>query len=144
MYSYVVTSHKPTAVNHSLICNFTGPDERNLVVARGNYLEISTLRDDGLTTELPEVSLFGRIASLGHCRIATLNQDVLFVLTERKHFCVLSYDIPTQKIVTRAAGNAKDKSGRDLETGIFAVVDPDNRMVAMALSEGQMKVVIKP
>ena len=32
MFNYHVTAHRPTAVSRSLVANFTGPDDVNLVV----------------------------------------------------------------------------------------------------------------
>jgi DNA damage-binding protein 1 len=32
-FNYVVTAHKPTAVTHSVVANFTGPNDINLITA---------------------------------------------------------------------------------------------------------------
>ena len=32
-YNYVVTAHKPTAVTQSVVANFTGPNDINLITA---------------------------------------------------------------------------------------------------------------
>jgi DNA damage-binding protein 1 len=138
-YSYVVTSQKPTAVFHSLVCSFTSSVDRNLVIARGNHIEIHTFREDGLSAEF-DVPLFGKIASLDSYRPHNLDQDLIFILTEKKHFCILGYDAATKKLVTRASGNVKDRVGRDIESGQRAFIDPDNRVIGMLLYEGLLKV----
>jgi DNA damage-binding protein 1 len=142
MYSYVVTSQKPTSVQHALQCNFTGPNDKNLILGKGNYLEVKTFNSETaeLTVEL-EVPLNGAIASLNCFRPTSSNQDVLFILTEHKHICVIGYDSSTKKLVTRATGNCKDRIGRELECGVTAIVDPENRYICMMLYEGLMKMI---
>jgi DNA damage-binding protein 1 len=138
-YSYIVNSQKPTAVQHTVVCSFTSPLETNLILARGNHLEIQTLKEDGLAPIL-DVALFGKITSLDFYRPVNSNQDVLFILTEKKHYSVIGYDSLNKKLVTRALGNVKDRVGRDIETGQRAFIDPDSRMIAMLLYDGLLKV----
>lgn len=138
-YSYVVTSQRPTAVSFSIVCNFTGEEDKNLIIAKGNFLVIYAVRPEGLEVVV-ETPLFGRIKSLDYYRPHGSKTDVLFVLTERKSFCVLGYDGDTQKIITRAVGNVRDRAGRDVEIGQRGIVDPDYRMIGMMLYEGQLKV----
>ena len=140
-YSYVVNSQKPTAVQHTIVCNFTSPTDRNLIIAKGNHLEIQTLAEDGLTPIL-DVGLFGKITALDFYRPANTHQDVIFVLTEKKHFSVIGFDSINKKLVTRAAGNVKDRVGRDIESGQRGFIDPNNSMIAMLLYEGLLKVII--
>lgn len=141
MYSYVVTSQKPTAVQHAVMCSFTSPGARNLIIGRGNHLEIKTFNSETneLSVEL-EVSLNGVIASLNPFRMGDSTQDVLFVLTDHKHICILSYDAQSKRLVTKATGNCKDRIGRELECGVTAVVDPENRYICLMLYEGLLKV----
>lgn len=139
-YNYVVTSQKPTAVSVALVCCFTGKSDQNLVLAKGNRIEIHTLTPEGLLPIL-DVPLYGRITAMAAFRPPTLVQDVLFVLTERKHFCILSFDNSTRRIVTRTMGNLRDKVGRDLETGSLGLIDPDNRVIGIFLYEGLMKII---
>lgn len=140
MFSYVVTSQKSTAVQNSVICNFTGPNDRNLIIGRGNHLEVHTLRDNGLCAE-QDLYLFGKISALEFYRPSSMNQDVLFVLTERKYFCILGYDEVSRKVVSRATGNIKDRVGRELESGIKAIVDPEYRVIGAVLYEGLLKII---
>lgn len=139
VYTYVVGSQKPTAVNHSLVCNFTSPSDQNLILARSNHLEIHTLKESELVGVL-DVSLFGNVLSIAVYRHSTLNVDVLFVLTDKRHFCVLGYDADNRKIITRAVGSVKERVGKELECGQRGFIDPDSRMIGMLLYEGLIKV----
>lgn len=138
-YSYVVSSQRSTAVSHSIVCSFSSPGAKNLVVAKGNYLLVYLVSEDALTL-LTETPLFGKIKCLDFYRPANLETDALFVLTERKSFCVLGYDAATGKLTTRAVGNVRDRAGRDVEIGQRGLVDPNFRMIGMVLYEGQLKV----
>jgi hypothetical protein len=60
---YVVSAQKPTVVHTAVKCNFTAPDEMNLVVAKGHMLEVFMVTADGLSS-LFEMSLFGTVATL--------------------------------------------------------------------------------
>jgi DNA damage-binding protein 1 len=140
-YSYVVNSQKPTAVHHAVVCSFTSPLDTNLIIAKGNHLEIQTLKEDGLAPVL-DVALFGRITALDFYRPANSTQDVIFILTEKKNFSVIGYDTINKKLITRAIGNVKDRVGRDIETGQRGFIDPDHRMIAMLLYDGLLKVTI--
>ena len=119
MYSYVVTSQRATSVNHSILCNFTDKANKNLIISRGNHLEIHTLREEGLEAE-HDVELYGTIRAIDHY-IPNNSEDglsYLLVLTDRKVFSILSYDIATKSIITRTTGSLKDRAGREIEMGL--------------------------
>ena len=139
MYSYVVTSQKPTAVKHAVVCSFTGPTDKNLILGRGTNLEIRTWQGENLVSEL-EVSLCGKIASIVSYRPHGAITDVLFILTEHKHFCVLAFDPVGRKVITKATGNSRDRVGRDLDAGMRTIVDPESRYICMLIYEGLLKV----
>jgi len=42
-YTYVVTAQKPTSINYSLVCNFTGSDveeSQDLIVCKGSNITL--------------------------------------------------------------------------------------------------------
>ena len=45
------------------------------------------------------------------------HQDYIFISTERHRFCLLAFDAATGEIVTKAAGDLSDKTGRPSEVG---------------------------
>jgi hypothetical protein len=139
-FSYVVTSQKSTAVNHSIVCQFTSSDDTNLILSKGSHLEIHSFREEGLVAQF-DLGLYGNILSIDKYRPASSTKDVLFVLTDKKHFSVLSYDVKNKKVTTEAVGNVKDRVGREAESGQRGFVDPDNRMLAMMLYDGLLKVL---
>lgn len=62
-YNYFATAHKGTVVTASITGSFTGPDDINLIQARGTNLVISLVTAEGLQTVL-DVDIFGRITSI--------------------------------------------------------------------------------
>ncbi len=140
MYAYVATSQKPTAVQHAISCSFLDSNDLNLVIARGNRVEIYSTKDSHLTLEC-ELPIYGIISSLTSYKLRQSQQDVLLILTERKQFCTLSYDIINKKVITLATGSLKDKIARDLDHGSRVLIDPDYRMIAMSIYEGSLKML---
>lgn len=62
-YNYLVTAQKPTSATHSVTGHFTSPRDLNLIVAKGNRLEIYTVTPEGLVAVL-DVGLYGNISCL--------------------------------------------------------------------------------
>lgn len=62
-YNYIVTAHKATAVALSVTGNFTGPDDLNLIQAKGSNLAVSLVTSEGLKPVL-DVDVFGRISAI--------------------------------------------------------------------------------
>ena len=59
--NYVVTAFKGTAVTAAQTGNFTGPDDLNLIQARGSSLVVTTVTPEGLKPVV-DVSVYGRIS----------------------------------------------------------------------------------
>lgn len=138
-FAYAVTSQKATAVKQSLMCCWTAPGVRNLIIAKGTSIEVHALLDSGLEP-VTTLSLNGAIIDMAAYRVKGADQDLLFVLTERKYFCVLAYDAAAQRVLTRATGNLAARTGRDADEGQRAFMDPSFRMMGMHLYDGHLKV----
>lgn len=137
---YAVTSHKPTAVNFSVVCNFTSPTEQNLIIARTNHLKIFTIQPEHGLVLTAEVPVFGRIKSLEVFRPLSYEKDVLFVMIEQKKIAVIEFDPVTRQILTRSHLDAADRIGRDTEVGQRALIDPEAHLVGLLLYSGFIKV----
>lgn len=62
-YNYIVTAHKATVVTNTLTGSFTGPDDLNLIQAKGSCLVINQITPEGVKPVL-DISVFGRIAAM--------------------------------------------------------------------------------
>ena len=148
---YAVTSQKATAVTCATKCSFIDPDEVNLVVAKGNRLEVySLISSEGTSKSLLmnlEIQLFGRVVSIHaytpQSSKVDSNTQVIFVLTEHHYFCVLGYDPIAKKAVKRASGDLKSTIGQRA-TIPKSAIDPATRMIAMHLYDGHIKILPMP
>ena len=59
--NYVVTAFKGTAVTAAQTGNFTGPEDINLVQAKGSSLVVNLVTPEGLKP-LVDVNIYGRIS----------------------------------------------------------------------------------
>ncbi|KAK8960477.1 DNA damage-binding protein 1a [Platanthera guangdongensis] len=140
VWNYVVTAHKPTAVSHSCVGNFTSPHELNLIIAKCTRIEIHLLTPHGLQPML-DVPIYGRIATLELFRPHGESQDLLFIATERYKFCVLQWDGEASELITRAMGDVSDRIGRPTDNGQVGIIDPDCRLIGLHLYDGLFKVI---
>lgn len=58
--NYAVTAYKPTSVTAVITGNFTGQDELNLIVVKGNSLVVNVVTPEGLKSVL-DADVRGRI-----------------------------------------------------------------------------------
>lgn len=143
-HAYVVTAQPATAAVGSIVCSFTGNNSRDLLLAKGSHIEVHRLSETNGNVGLQltiDVNFFGKIVSLDKYRpSSSIDQDYLFVLTERKNFCVLKFDQASKNVKTISAGNVKDKVGRDIATGLCGIVDNQHHIVSMLVYEGLLKI----
>ena len=106
-HCYVVTAQPATAVTCNIVCSFTGPNLRELILAKGNHLEVHTLTSGsaaaGAATRLQQIldaTVHGKIVSIDKFRPSNSQTDYLFLLTERKNFCILGYDALGKRLMT--------------------------------------------
>uniref|UniRef100_H2YRR9 DNA damage-binding protein 1 n=1 Tax=Ciona savignyi TaxID=51511 RepID=H2YRR9_CIOSA len=68
-------------------------------------------------------------------------RDLLFILTERYHGCILQYKATETgcEIITKASGDLSDTVGRPPETGIIGIIDPTSKLIGLRLYEGVFK-----
>lgn len=139
-FNYVVTAHKPSAVNFCVTGNFTRSDELNLLIGKNTRLEIYSVTAQGLTP-VKEINVYGRIALLKLFRPPGECKDLLFLLTEKYNACVLEYQEKGNEcdIVTKASGMLSDPTGRPPETGIIGIIDPSCKLIGLRLYEGVFK-----
>ncbi len=77
-YNYLVSAHKGTIVTSAVTGSFTGPNDLNLIQARGSSLVISLVTAEGLQTVL-DVDIFGRIISMQLFRPEVRCMFVLYI-----------------------------------------------------------------
>ena len=78
-HNYVVTAHKPTAVNAAVVGNFTAADDLNLIIAKNTRLEIHVVTPEGLRPHL-DIGIYGRISVMELFRPAVSFTVLLYYL----------------------------------------------------------------
>nr|XP_054761204.1 DNA damage-binding protein 1-like [Lytechinus pictus] len=141
-YNYVVTAHKPTAVNGCVTGNFTSADDLNLIIAKNTRLEIYVVTPEGLRP-IKEIGMYGRIEVLKLYKPPGQPKALLFVLTAKYNACILECvtENGTEEIITKAQGNVQDRIGRPSETGPIGIIDPECRMIGLRLYDGLFKII---
>ncbi|XP_074660868.1 DNA damage-binding protein 1-like [Tubulanus polymorphus] len=141
--NYVVTAHKPTAVNACVTGNFTSCSDLNLIIAKSTRMEIYVVTPEGLRP-IKEVGIYGRIAVMELFRPPGKDKDLLFILTSRYNAMILECETDETgniDIITKAHGNVQDRIGRPSETGIIGIIDPLCRVIGLRLYDGLFKVI---
>ena len=138
--NYIVSAHKPTAVNQSTTGNFTSGNDLNLLIAKNTRLEIFTVTPEGLRP-VKEINIYGRIAVMKLFRPQGEDRDFLFILTGRNQGCILQYKEKNGgcEIITKASGDISDAVGRPPETGIIGIIDPASKLIGLRLYQGIFK-----
>ncbi|KAI8324485.1 hypothetical protein GQ54DRAFT_296163 [Martensiomyces pterosporus] len=134
-YQYIVTAHKASSVTASISGPFIAPHETNLVVAKGNRLEIHTLTPQGLRL-VTEQQLYGRIVSLHFFHPKDRLTGLILATSDKYQFTVLSWDAASQSLVTESAGETVEKTGRPTTESSLVAIDPLCRMVMMYSYQG--------
>lgn len=156
---YVASSQKSTAVTASLICELITNNEKNLVITKGNSLEIYGTTNNNLNL-LFSIPLFGNIATVLKYKTSNYsanggsnsssnaagsnvsNQlDSLLIITRKGQYFCLSYDTNTNKFETVAVGPVTKEKEKYTIRAETTVIDPDGR-VACIDCEGHLKVVV--
>eukprot|EP01105_Mastigella_eilhardi_P017926 TRINITY_DN4133_c0_g1_i1.p1 TRINITY_DN4133_c0_g1~~TRINITY_DN4133_c0_g1_i1.p1 ORF type:complete len:1128 (+),score=278.84 TRINITY_DN4133_c0_g1_i1:36-3419(+) len=140
VWNYVVTAHKPTAVTHSVVGNFTAPGDTNLILCRCTRLEIYKLTEEDIVPMM-DVGIYGRVSALQIFRPPGSAQDNLLLCTERYHFMILRYDVAKKEIACIHSCEVNDRVARPCEGGHIVVIEQRLRCIAMLLYDGQLKIM---
>ena len=129
MYNYIGIIHKPTAVSHSLKCNFTSKTNDNLILIKNNIIEIYNLTKNGLEPN-PYLNIFGKIIIVENIPCNKQNKDNLFILTEDLDYSIISYN--NNKIENLIKGNIKEDLGKKNEKILYAIDSNKNYIIINA------------
>ncbi|KAJ2834830.1 hypothetical protein GGI24_000195 [Coemansia furcata] len=136
-YQYIVSAHKASSVTSSVSGPFRGPAETNLLVAKGNRIEIFTTT--GSLQAVGEYTFHGQISSLHiihpedrlTCLVLVVSSD-----GPRNKFAVLSWDAASQAILTESSGEIIEHTGRPTTEAKLVAVDYAARVVIFYAYQG--------
>ncbi|KAJ1662770.1 DNA damage-binding protein 1a [Coemansia sp. RSA 1813] len=135
-YQYVVSAHKANSVTASVSGSFTAPHELNLVVAKGNRLEVHAFVTRQQLNLVGEYQLNGQISTLHFFQPSDRLTGLLLVTSEKFQFAVLSWDATEHCITTESTGEIIEITGRPSTEGKLVCIDPEARLIAMYAYQG--------
>lgn len=140
MHNYVVTAHKPSRVTHTAVGNFLGPDQRNLLVAKVNHIQVYTITPEGLvcTVVLP---IYGTISAMQLMRQPSENQDYLIVLTEKFKLSIMKWNVDDGRCQLVSSADTQDHCASSINTERIGIVDPLGRCIAIHQSRRLLRII---
>jgi hypothetical protein len=149
MYNYIGILNKSSAVTKAVTCNFLNRDKPNLILAKGNIIEIYNINNEGLEST-PYLNVYGKIillekipAEIGSSSTTTSSSssgDNLFLLTEDLDFAIISYNKSRNEIVNIDKGSVKEDIGKRQDK-IHAVFEANFEYVVISAYRNIFKVV---
>ena len=135
MYNYISSIRKTSSVEICLKCFFINEEIPNLLLSKGNTIEIYDLSKEGLVLN-KILNLYGKIVVLlnfpSSPDINTNHKDNIFILTEKLDYCVLSYDKISNVINTLFTGSIKEDLGKKQEKIIYSLDSDKNFLLISA------------
>jgi hypothetical protein len=146
MYNYIGILNKSSAVTKAVTCNFLNREKPNLILAKGNIIEIYNINNDGLEST-PYLNVYGKIillekipAEISSTYNNTISGDNLFILTEDLDFAIISYNKSRNEIVNIDKGSVKEDIGKRQEK-VHAVFEANFEYVVISAYKNIFKIV---
>ena len=135
-WNYVASAHKSSAVVESLTAGLTSADQRNLILAKGNRLELYKLSEEGLVP-LQEISILGMIKFVH--KLSAPQKDYLLIVTQPYAVSIATYEANTISILESAQ---IQEPTRTSPTALpLASLDPYERVYVLHLFTGLLRVI---
>ncbi|EMR11005.1 hypothetical protein PNEG_00606 [Pneumocystis murina B123] len=136
MFLYSLSLLPPSAISITVVGQFSGQKQQEIVVARGSRLEL--LKPDpnlGKIKTLLSHDVYGIIRSLIGFRLAGTNKDHLIVGSDSGRITILEYK-PDTNVFSKVHQETYGKSGvRRVVPGQYLAVDPKGRATMIASIE---------
>ncbi|KAJ2737699.1 DNA damage-binding protein 1a, partial [Coemansia sp. BCRC 34301] len=144
-FQYIVSAHKASSVTSSVSGQFCGPDTTNLLVAKGNRLELYTWTSSARLQLVGEYSFNGQISTLHLLDPADRLASACLVVSssgaQSTKFAVVSWDVASQSLTTESSGHIIEHTGRPTTEAKLVAVDPNARAVIVYAYQGIAHVI---
>eukprot|EP01038_Epipyxis_sp_PR26KG_P011576 gene11576-15501_t len=137
-----LTLQKSSAISTAVYGNFTGPKQQEIVVAKGNILELLRPDDTGKVISICSTNVFAIIRSILPFRLSGANKDYIVVGSDSGKISILEFDLKINdwKIVHCEVFG---KTGcRRIVPGQYLAADPKGRSLLIAGVEKQKFVYV--
>lgn len=139
---YHLTLQKPTAITKAVYGNFSSPRAHEIIVAKGQVLELLRSDKQGKLNLIISRDIFGIIRSLNTFRLTGSNKDYIVVGSDSGRITILEYN-EQKKDFIRVHCETYGKSGiRRVVAGEYIAVDPKGRALMICAVERQKFVYI--
>ncbi|KAJ2715873.1 hypothetical protein H4R19_000960 [Coemansia spiralis] len=135
-YQYVVSAYKAGSVSASVRGAFTAPGAVNLIVAKGNRVQVHVHEGGERLRLVGECALNGTIATLHFMHPAERPTGLVVVTSDKFQFAVLAWDAEEQRVATESSGEFAEVTGRATTEAKLAAIDPHARLVAVYAYQG--------
>ncbi|KAM0799652.1 CPSF A subunit region-domain-containing protein [Usnea florida] len=136
MFMYSLTIQPPFSITQTILGQFAGTKEQQIVTASGSRLSIH--RPDpaqGKITTILSQDLFGIVRTLAAFRLAGSNKDYIIIGSDSGRITIIEY-VPSQNRFNRLHLETFGKSGiRRVIPGQYLAVDPKGRACLIASVE---------
>ncbi|KAL9074486.1 MAG: hypothetical protein Q9161_002274 [Pseudevernia consocians] len=136
MFMYSLTIQPPSSITQTILGQFAGTKEQQIVTASGSRLTIH--RPDpaqGKISTILSQDLFGIIRTLAAFRLAGSNKDYIIIGSDSGRITIIEY-VPSQNRFNRLHLETFGKSGiRRVIPGQYLAVDPKGRACLIASVE---------
>ncbi|EFA76732.1 CPSF domain-containing protein [Heterostelium album PN500] len=143
MYLYNLTIQKPTSIYHSIVGNFSGTKQIEILVSHGRSLEL--LRPDetnGKITSVLYTEVFGLIRSIAPFRLTSGTKDYIIIGSESGRVVILEYN-PNKNRFEKVHQETFGRTGcRRIVPGQYLATDPRGRAFMIGAIEKQKLVYI--
>ncbi|KAJ3129900.1 Splicing factor 3B subunit 3 [Nowakowskiella sp. JEL0407] len=137
-----LTLQSSSAINISVVGNFSGQRVQEILVARNSVLELLKVDDYGKLSVVLSHDVFGVIRSLVPFRLTGGSKDYIIVGTDSGKITILEYN-PSKNVLDKVHQETFGKSGcRRIVPGQYLAADPKGRAVMIGAVEKQKFVYI--
>ncbi|SOV79424.1 splicing factor 3B subunit 3, putative [Plasmodium sp. gorilla clade G3] len=139
---YHLTLQKPTAITKTVYGNFSGPRFHEIIVAKGQVLELLRSDKQGKLNVIISKDIFGIIRSISTFRLTGSNKDYIVIGSDSGRLVILEYNNEKNDFV-RVHCETYGKTGiRRIIPGEYIAVDPKGRALMICAVEKQKFVYI--
>jgi len=133
---------KPSAISVAIYGNFSGPKQQEIVVAKGNILELLRPDDTGKVISINSTNVFSIIRSLYPFRSTGSNRDYVVIGSDSGKISIVEFDPKTNDWKLLHC-EAFGKTGcRRIVPGQYVAADPKGRALLIAAVEKQKFVYV--
>ena len=122
--------------------NFSGPSHEEIVVARGNTLELLRATADAQLVSIHRASVFATVRTLAAFRLSGQSRDCVVVNSDSGRVALLRFDEKTSQFVRVHCENVGKSGCRRIVPGQYLAVDPAGRAIMTAAVEKQKLVFV--